>query len=420
MNVFNNALHRLTSRKTSLPWSISSFSSSSSSGGRLAATDSFGYWKIFSASLGRARLKIVDNSIIFVRNSLLQLENVTAQRLRRAHGIVNLYSRIYEQERLFELIRNIAQRFRLKSQKLLLSGALLSQANYDWKKDEIKGSDLIDYLGEIDLCADLKQKTMTCDTCGLRHRIETEVESVSYCQCPTRPASVYGVQTEGVAWTPFIERKDILVWRMENPQHKGMYIYKMYGRFSDVSAEDFLSVQLDMSDFRRTWDSSTADCHVVEQMDDDGALVYYWETNWPSFFANRDYCCYRQHTVDNETGMMVVMSCSTDHSNCPTKKKNWRVQDYWSVMTIKPFSTPDKVGMEFSLTGFENPGVRLPEKIITWVAIRGMPEFMDNMRSACVKLRKQRGERKAESGTKEAAVRMEAGYSLGQKQSVYA
>ena len=30
--------------------------------------------------------------------------------------------------------------------------------------------------------------------------------------------------------------------------------------------------------------------------------------------------------------------------------------------------------------GFENPGVQLPESIITWVAIRGMPEFMMNLR----------------------------------------
>jgi len=30
--------------------------------------------------------------------------------------------------------------------------------------------------------------------------------------------------------------------------------------------------------------------------------------------------------------------------------------------------------------GFENPGVQLPESIITWVAIRGMPEFMLNLR----------------------------------------
>jgi len=31
--------------------------------------------------------------------------------------------------------------------------------------------------------------------------------------------------------------------------------------------------------------------------------------------------------------------------------------------------------------------VKLPESIITWVAIRGMPEFMLNLRKACFKYR---------------------------------
>lgn len=49
----------------------------------------------------------------------------------------------------------------------------------------------------------------------------------------------------------------------------------------------------------------------------------------------------------------------------------------------------DKPGLEFCLTGYENPGLQLPESIITWVAVRGMPEFMINLRAACIKLRQQ-------------------------------
>jgi hypothetical protein len=36
----------------------------------------------------------------------------------------------------------------------------------------------------------------------------------------------------------------------EHPSEKGMYVYRMYGKFDDVTATEFLSVQLDMSDFR--------------------------------------------------------------------------------------------------------------------------------------------------------------------------
>jgi hypothetical protein len=37
----------------------------------------------------------------------------------------------------------------------------------------------------------------------------------------------------------------------------------MYGKFDDVTATEFLSVQLDMSEFRLTWDNSTAQCFVL-------------------------------------------------------------------------------------------------------------------------------------------------------------
>merc|ERR1712113_637557 len=87
---------------------------------------------------------------------------------------------------------------------------------------------------------------------------------------------------------------------------------------------------------------------------------------------------------------MLVISKSTEHPACPSKRKVWRVKDYTSIMTIRPHTSSDKPGLEFCITGFENPGVQLPEAIITWVAIRGMPEFMMSLRAACLKLRKER------------------------------
>ena len=73
-------------------------------------------------------------------------------------------------------------------------------------------------------------------------------------------------------------------------------------------------------------------------------------------------------------------SKSVEHPAAPKKSKNFRVEGYWSVMTVKPTKSWDEPGLEFSLTAFENPGVSLPASITTWVAIRGMPEFMTNLR----------------------------------------
>ena len=94
-------------------------------------------------------------------------------------------------------------------------------------------------------------------------------------------------------------------------QKKGLYQYKLYGKFDDVTVWEFLAVQLDLSKYRLGWDTSTAQCKEVEvqtrrtsliiQGDRDGplhadtthgnynseALVYYWEVQYPAFFSNR-------------------------------------------------------------------------------------------------------------------------------------
>ena len=126
----------------------------------------------------------------------------------------------------------------------------------------------------------------------------------------------------------------------------------MYGNFDDVSADEFLSVQLDMSEFRLSWDTNTAQCVVIDsEADTEEAIVYYWEVNWPRFFSNRDYCCYRQTAADPDTGALLVLSRSVDHPGCPSKRKTWRVQDYFSVLVIKPHTTrcAGKIGLERGL-----------------------------------------------------------------------
>ena len=175
----------------------------------------------------------------------------------------------------------------------------------------------------------------------------------------------------------------------------------MYGKFDDISADEFINVQLDLTEFRLTWDPSTAQCHVIEDMEQEKkenrkdnremSHVYYWEVNWPRFFSNRDYVCGRRCKVfqnDKKEEIFVLFTKSTDHASCPKKSKAFRVENYWSVLTIKPFTTSDQPGVEFSLTGFENPGVSLPSYITTWVAIQGMPDFFTNLRKACLERRK--------------------------------
>lgn len=320
----------------------------------------------------------------------------------------------------------VAKRFS-HPRKVLLSAAAMS--SYDWEKEKFSDQELVKYFQDIDFCSNLKLKTLTCEACGLRIKIDIVLPEIPYCKCSSsKPGYSDQLSGGGGGWVPYVERKDILVWRKEHAQKKGLYHYKLYGVFDDITVWEFLAVQLDLTKFRLGWDSSTAQCKQLDVQtkeisdgqntgttvedetspsyegvsnsptlvlsngcdtngeDASEAMVYYWEVHWPTFFSNRDYCCLRQHLTD-PTGRMVISSRTTRHAGCPTAKKNWRVQDYQSVMAVRPTNHPDKPGVEFSLTAFEDPGVALPESIISFVAVRTMPEFMTNLRAACLKLR---------------------------------
>merc|ERR1712223_2137583 len=82
-----------------------------------------------------------------------------------------------------------------------------------------------------------------------------------------------------------------------------------------------------------------------------------------------------------------IATKSTSHPACPAPRGTWRVQDYCSFMAIRATNGPDNPGVEFSLTMFEDPGCQLPESITSWVATRALPDFIANMRLACLKLR---------------------------------
>jgi len=372
-------------------------------------------WPEILSRVGSSRNVFQHQSWSFFRSTVDLFESAARQKFRQYIWVRSFYRRFFDKNLML----------RLREPKYLLCGAAVinknhlisEESDFDWKKEKISNTESKQYFDHIDQCHEIEKKTITCKICNKRLRIGSEVGTIKYCQCKDSPKSVYGVKNDDCDWIPFIERKDILVWRREHKTMKGNYEYKMYGSFDDVSADEFLSVQLDMSEFRLSWDKNTAQCVVIDKEADDGDtnIVYYWEVNWPRFFSNRDYCCYREHSNDPETGTYLVLSKSVDHPNCPSKKKTWRVQDYFSVLVVKPHTTSDKPGLEFCLTGYENPGLQLPESIITYVAVRGMPEFMINLRAACLKLRERQNPRKEDVG-KEGKMYHEnhESYQLGQ------
>ena len=339
-----------------------------------------------------------------------QFDYVATQKIRRTCSLLGLYNRLWDRDKLRIILQRAGREILQKHRRFLLGLSVVapsigSKSSYNWNDHRLPDEFMLDHKNDIKYIHFLREKTLTCPACKKRYAIENEEEDIEYCRCDQKK-TVYGRQAEeSIPWLPFLEKKDIVVWRMPHPEFSGLFIYMMYGNFSDVSPNEFLEVQLDLSEFRLKWDRQSAQCSVLEEeVDNVGnslSQIYYWEVTWPRFFSNRDYVCNRRTQIFDKDRVAVIYSKATEHPAAPKKCKNHRVEKYWSVLCAKPNTTWSENGVEFSLIAFENPGLSLPTSITTWVAMRGMPEFMDNLRRACKELRKSKGAEKAITSAKE-------------------
>lgn len=77
----------------------------------------------------------------------------------------------------------------------------------------------------------------------------------------------------------------MLIWRKEE-EDTGLFAYKVYGSFSDVTAEDFLQVQIDI-DYRKQWDITAHELQIIDtdpqctKSKNHSTDIIYWEMIWP-------------------------------------------------------------------------------------------------------------------------------------------
>jgi StAR-related lipid transfer protein 7, mitochondrial len=233
--------------------------------------------------------------------------------------------------------------------------------SFNWDQERINLSSIKHHFDEFDYIQHL-QKELYCNKCGKRQAITSSYrsEGVEYCACQKVKSNTTKETDSG--WIPYLERKNMITWRRE--ERKGLYAYKVYVKYDDVSAEDFLFVQTDV-EYRKKWDSTAVTLEIVEK--DPKALnseVIYWEMAWPKLFANRDYVFVRRYFVDRPRKLIVIVNKNSvcQHPNCPIKIKNQRVNEYWSYIVIKSTSgSMDRPGLEFVLTYFDNPGLSIPK-----------------------------------------------------------
>ncbi|XP_063632185.1 uncharacterized protein LOC134803324 [Cydia splendana] len=309
---------------------------------------------------------------------------------------------------------------------------------------DITDEDLEGLVHDFESVDELSRTTLFCPGCQRRLVIDKKQPGVLYCTCSNTlppPLSEDG-------WVPYMEADDVIIWRKEY-KPGGLFAYKVYGRYKDLTARDFAMIQVDGA-YRRSWDDAVAALSIVEPEANGvrSQTVIHWEVLWPRLFANRDYVYLRRHKEFNVKSkclahkdaifatpelepcapppperpsvhsraklkaqqmerterklgsesreekvnkVYVILSRSCSHPDAPETKHAIRVQEYWSHMVVRTIDGPDTAGMEFVLTYYDEPSVGgLPSGVSAWATGRAAPSYLARMHRAALHYRKWR------------------------------
>lgn len=103
---------------------------------------------------------------------------------------------------------------------------------FDWDMERISYESIRRHIDEIDNMERLRKDTIHCVTCGKRLVIDHRQDDILYCSCArpmssnAKAATTNAVSMKGgeKPWIPYLERKNMIVWRRE--EWPGLYAYK--------------------------------------------------------------------------------------------------------------------------------------------------------------------------------------------------
>jgi len=179
------------------------------------------------------------------------------------------------------------------------------------------------------------------------------------------------------SWEQTLQTPDMTVYKKAVPS--GPTLYKVEGRFEDVTAHGFYRAQID-NNARISWDKSVLS---LETLDTAGnSSLVYWSTKFPWRLASRDYLFERSASLDLEKGQYTVINRSVTSNLKPPESKLVRVTSYGSKIVIKGDRGVQENGMTFILTYYDDFGAPVPKWAMDWIASTKIPEFLANVREA--------------------------------------
>lgn len=179
------------------------------------------------------------------------------------------YRKLWHEKELLQFLLRLEKQWLSRCRNFLLASVPFV---FDWNKERIANEVIYSQLEAINYVHRLHAETLVCPHCQLRRVIDQRVDGIVYCRCGGGSLVVMD------EWEPYLERKDIIIWR--KPQGGGQYAYKVYGNYDDVTAEDFFFVQTNV-EYRKEWDKSALTLDIVDTDKDSNSSVIYWELLWP-------------------------------------------------------------------------------------------------------------------------------------------
>ncbi|XKL59348.1 hypothetical protein PGB90_000364 [Kerria lacca] len=306
-----------------------------------------------------------------------QVEFLLADRIRRSLQLVFLYKKWWGDFMTKLYLRRLTCSI-LKPKKIWFTACLAPL--FTWDKNRINEEEFLRLKNEID-----NVKTFI-EELSDKNTSENQVKYECSCTCKRCR------NLSDNDWSVFYTGRNFKILRKEHVDYPGqeLYVYKIYGKFPDVSANDFFRVQLDIN-YRKEWDPNSIKLHIVESDDESNSDILYWEFLFPRMFYNRDYVCNRRYDIDQDNKQFTIINESIEHPLCPEKPPIHRVKEYWSHIVIRSTSNSlDEPGIEFTILYFDNPELSIQNYIFLYYAIAGMTDYIEKQRNAAKKLSKIR------------------------------
>jgi len=178
-------------------------------------------------------------------------------------------------------------------------------------------------------------------------------------------------------WDFFVEAHGVAIYRQYD-QQSGLYHYKIFGEFEDVTPDVCAQVYMDL-DYRKEWDSYVKELSLK---DCDGKKLIYWNVNYPFPLANRDYLYgreYREIEQDEKKFYLVLAKPMTSLA-LQEKKGVVRVSEFEQSAALV---SNGKHGTKAYMRYYDNPGGNIPTWLINWGAKTGVPQFLKSLHKAC-------------------------------------